>query len=225
MTAEPVRDRGRRVLQRLDRARRYELDRLPWELRYVHGARLASWWRRVAIDATHRHCRVEFKGPVRLGPGFALHIPDHGELVVGPGVDFRRGFVCEISGAGRVTIGGGSVFTSDTLIQCSTTIDIGERCVFGMAVQIVDGNHRWRDWTTNVLDQGYDYRPITIARDVTVFTKSTVFADIDERAVIAANSVVSRPVPAFCLAGGAPAKVIEYFGPPDRAPDATIVSS
>ena len=37
-----------------------------------------------------------------------------------------------------------------------------------------------------------------------------------ERAVIGANSVVTRPIPPYCLAVGAPAKVVEYFGPPER---------
>jgi len=45
-----------------------------------------------------------------------------------------------------------------------------------------------------------------------------VFADIGRHAVIGANSVVSRPIPAYCLAMGAPAKVVEYFGPPEERP-------
>jgi acetyltransferase-like isoleucine patch superfamily enzyme len=172
----------------------------------------------LAVVVTHRHCRVEFRGPVRLGPGFTLDIPDRGSFVVGAGVDFRRGFVCEISGAGRVTIGAGSVFTRDALIQCSTSIDIGERGVFGQSLLIVDGNHRYRDLDLPMLDQGYDYRPISIGDDAFITSKCTIMADVGERSVIGANSVVSRPVPAFCVAVGAPAKVVEYFGPPDQRP-------
>lgn len=174
--------------------------------------------RRYAVLATHRHCRVEFQGPVYLGPGFHLHIPDRGELIIGPGVDFRRGFVCEISGNGRVTIGGGSVFTSHTLIQCSTVIEIGERCVFGQALMIADGSHRFRDWTRHVLEQGYDYQPIRIGDNAVVMTKVTIAADIGQNAFIGANSLVNRPIPPFCFAGGVPARVIEYFGPPDQRP-------
>ena len=194
------------------------LQRLPWHLRYRVGAKLASDLRRLAVTATHRHCRVEFQGPVRIGPGFHLDIPDRGSLIVGPGVDFRRGFVCEISGDGRVTIGGGSIFTSHALIQCSTSIDIGRRAVFGQALLIADGNHRYRDPDRHLLDQGYDFRPITIGDGAVVTSKCTVLADIGERALIGANAVVSKPIPPFCLAVGAPARPIEYFGPPDRRP-------
>lgn len=192
--------------------------RVPWRLRYDLGGRWASHARRLAVIATHRHCRVEFRGPVRLGPGFALQIPGAGTFVVGAGVDFRRGFVCEISGGGQVTIGSGSVFTSHALIQCSTSIAIGERCIFGQATMIADGFHRFRDPDLHLLDQGYDFRPIVIGDGAVVTSKCTITAGIGERALIAAHSVVTKAVPAYCLAGGAPARVLEYFGPPERRP-------
>ena len=161
---------------------------------------------------------MEFQGPVRLGPGFALEIPDRGSLIVGPGVDFRRGFVCEISGSGRVSIGAGTVFTSHAYLQCTTSIDIGERCMFGQALQIVDGNHRFRDPEVPINDQGYDYRPIVIGRDVAVMSKCTIINSIGEHSFVGANSVVTRPIPAHSLAVGAPAKVLEYLGPPELRP-------
>lgn len=198
--------------------RRVDLRKLPWTLRYKVGRGVASTGRRLFIEATHRHCRVEFQGPVHLGPGFDLRIPDRGTLVVGPGVDFREGFVCEIAGDGRVEIGAGSIFTSHALVQCTTTISIGRRCVFGQATMIADGNHRFRDHTRHLLDQGYDFRPITIGDGAVVTSKCTVVADIGERALVGANSVVTKAVPPFCLAGGVPARVLEYFGPPERRP-------
>lgn len=195
-----------------------ELNRLPWKLRYETGAELASLARKAMIQLTHRHCRVEFQGPVRLGPGFSLHIPDRGSLIVGPHVDFRRGFVCEIHGDGRVEIGAGSVFTSNALVQCTTSIEIGERCVFGQSVLIVDGYHNYKGHDEHWLEQGYDYRPITIGDGAGVADKSTVQASIGERVMVASGSRVTRPIPAFCVAAGSPARVIEYFGPEDARP-------
>lgn len=198
---------------------RRQIRKLPWRLRYELGTRLASDLRRLSVKATHRHCRVEFQGPVYLGPGFTLRIPDRGKLVIGPNVEFRRGFVCEISDSGRVTIGAGSIFTSDALIQCTTSIDIGERAVFGQALMMADGSHRFRDWTRHLLDQGYDFKPITIGDNASVHSKCTVVADIGTGAVIGANSLVNKPVPDHCLAGGVPARVLEYFGPPEAKPE------
>lgn len=200
----------------MDRA---SLERLPWRVRYIHGSRMATAARKLAIAATHRHCHVEFQGPVRLGPGFWLDIPDGGSFVVGPGVDFRRGFVCEISGNGRVTIGGGSTFTYNCIIQCTTTIEIGEGCTFAEGVLLVDGSHRFRDPAQHLNAQGYDYRPLRIGAGASVMAKSTVLNDVGEGAFIGAGSVVTKPIPAHCLAVGAPARVVEYFGPPDQRPD------
>ena len=187
---------------------------VAWRLRHRVAPRLASNLRRLAITATHGHATVEFRGPVQLGPGFSLDIPDAGTFIVGSGVDFRRGFVCEISGNGRVTIGDGSVFTSHALVQCSTTIDIGRRCIFGQSVLIADGNHRYKDPTKHLLDQGYDFRPIVVGEGAVVTSKCTVLASVGERAVVAANSVVTRDVPAYTLVGGSPARVLRDLRAP-----------
>jgi acetyltransferase-like isoleucine patch superfamily enzyme len=187
--------------------------KVPWHLRYNVGAQIASDLRKLVIRVTHLHCNVEFQGPVRLGPGFQLSIPGRGTLIVGPGVDFRRRFWCEIASDGKVVIGAGSVFTGETMIQCTTSIEIGTRCAFGQATFIADGNHKWRDPTKHLLDQGYNYRPIVIEDNVSVMTKSTILNSIGQRSVIAAHSVVTKPIPPFVLAGGAPAKVIESFAP------------
>ncbi|HET9051054.1 MAG TPA: acyltransferase [Candidatus Dormibacteraeota bacterium] len=192
--------------------------RLPWQLRHRHAARLASSLRRAGVLATHRHAHVVFRGPVRLGPGFSVDIEGPGTFDVGPGVDFRRRFHCEIAGDGVVRIGAGSAFTHDVLIQCSTSIEIGERCMFAQGVLVVDGNHRFRDLDAPPAAQGYDYRPIRIGDDVWVGAKATVIADVGRRAVVAAGAVVTRPVPPMCVAAGVPARIVEYFGPPGERP-------
>jgi acetyltransferase-like isoleucine patch superfamily enzyme len=191
---------------------------LPWRARYIVGARAASRLRQATVLATHRHCHLEFQGPVHLGPGFSLDIPGPGTLVVGPGVELRRRFHCEISDAGRVTIGAGTVCTFDVLIQCTTSVDIGEGCVLAQSVLVVDGSHRFRDPSAPMRAQGYDFRPVRIGDGASIMAKATVIADVGEGAFVAAGAVVTRPVPPYCLAAGVPARVVEYFGPPDRRP-------
>ena len=211
-----VRAIGRLLPPRL-RAFIYEL---PRQLGYRSGPRVMSKLRKLWVVARHPHAKIRFEGSSYLGPGFSLSIPDDGTFIVGPGVEFRRDFRCELTGAGRVTIGAGSVFTYSVVIQCSTQMDIGERCIFAAGCVLLDGNHRFRDTSRPVLEQGYDLAPVRIGRDALVSSKCTVMADIGERAVIGANSVVTRPVPAFVVAVGAPARMIDYFGPPGAEPQA-----
>jgi acetyltransferase-like isoleucine patch superfamily enzyme len=195
---------------------RQRVRRAPWVMRYDLGARAASTFRLLLIRATHTHCRVEIESPVRIGPGFSLFMPSGGEFVVGAGVHFRRNFTCEIGQGGRVEIGPGTEFTSNALIQCSTLVSIGARCAFGQSTLIADGYHRYRDPDLHWMDQGHEFRPIHIGEGAGVSDKCTIQSDVGERAMIASGSVVNRPVPPYCLAVGSPARVVRYFGPPER---------
>jgi len=84
---------------------------------------------------------------------------------------------------------------------------------------IVDGNHKYQDHERPFLEQGYDFRPVRIGDGAVIMSKTTITNDIGTRAVIGANTLVTKPVPAYCLAVGAPARVVKYFGPPELRPD------
>lgn len=191
---------------------------LPVKVGYIWGppvmSRLRMWW----VLLRHPHADVQFGRGVYLGPGFSLHMPGAGTFIVGDGVEFRRDFRAEVAGEGKITIGGGTVFTYSVLIQCSTTVEIGERCMFGQTTIVLDGQHRFRDMTKPMLDQGYEFTPIRIEDDAVTTTKCTIMADLGRRCWVGANSVVTRPVPPFTVVVGAPARVIEYFGPAGGEP-------
>ena len=194
------------------------LTRLIRHLGYVRGPWIASRLRRAWVIARNPQADIQIDKRAYLGPGFDLFIPDNGTFVAGPGTQFRRGFHAEGHGDGRVEIGAGCVFTYYSLIQCSTLIEIGERCMFGQSSIVLDGQHRFRDLTKPMLAQGYDFNDIRIEDDVTTTTKCTIMASIGRRAFLGANSVVTKPIPAYTVAVGAPAKPIEYFGPPGAEP-------
>lgn len=188
-------------------------------LGYRRGPQVMSWLRQRWVIARHPMADIRFGRGVYLGPRFSLFMPENGSFIVGDGVEFRRDFRAEVSGQGRVTIGRGTRFTYSVLVQCTTTIDIGERCMFGQATILLDGQHRFRDLTRPMLEQGYDFHPIRIEDDAVITTKCTIMADVGTRAFIGANSVVTRPIPPYTVAVGAPARPIEYFGPPGQEPE------
>jgi acetyltransferase-like isoleucine patch superfamily enzyme len=195
---------------------------LPWRIAYQPGpngapigprvtSRLRKWW----VLYRHPIGTVRFEEPVNVGPGFSLHMPGDGTLIAGRGADFRRGFRAEIAGTGRVVIGDDVSFTHEAVIQCTTSVEIGDRTIFGPYVSIVDGNHRYQDPGTPILGQGYDYRPVRIEEDVWVGSKATIVgAHIGRHAVIAAGAVVTKDVPAYTAVGGVPARELSYYGPP-----------
>lgn len=192
--------------------------------RYGPLDRLMSALRKHWAIVTQPRAAIRFEGPVYCGPGFSLLVPGAGTFIVGSGVEFRRDFRAEIQGNGRIEIGAGSAFTYGTLLQCGSSITIGAHCGLGHSVSVIDGNHRFRDPDTPFLQQGYDFRPITIGDHVAVLSTATVIADVGDHAIVGANAVVTKPVPAYSVAVGVPARVREYFGP-DEAPRTGIGES
>jgi acetyltransferase-like isoleucine patch superfamily enzyme len=197
---------------------RHRLLSLPARLRYRVLPRMASALRKWWAIASNPHATVKFGKGCYLGPGFSLHIPERGEFIVGDGVEFRRNFRAEVWGRGRVKIGSRSFLTYGVLMQCSTSIEIGERCCVGYCSSFYDGSHRFRDISIPFLDQGYDFRPIRMENDSVVHAQCTVINDIGERAVIGAGAVITRAIPAYTVAVGAPARPIDYFGPAELRP-------
>jgi acetyltransferase-like isoleucine patch superfamily enzyme len=57
-----------------------------------------------------------------------------------------------------------------------------------------------------------EYKPIEIGNDVWIGTRSIIMDGviIGHGAVIAANSVVTKNIPAYAIVGGVPAKIIKY---------------
>jgi acetyltransferase-like isoleucine patch superfamily enzyme len=195
---------------------------LPWRIAYHPGptgmpvglmvaSRLRKWW----VIYRHPFATIRFEEPVYLGPGFSLNIPGAGTFIAGRGTDFRRNFRAEIVGTGRIVIGADVAFTHEAVIQCSTSVEIGDRAIFGPFVSIVDGNHRYRDLGTPIMGQGSDFRTVRVEDDVWAGAKATIVgANIGHRAVIGAGAVVTKDVPPYTVVGGVPARALSYYGPP-----------
>ena len=209
MTASEARQARRSLPRRL----LGRLRLIPVQIGYFQGPRLMSALRKRWILFRNPHVDIQFGKYVYVGPGFSIHAPWGGTFIVDRGVEFRRGFRLELDDGANVRIGADTRFTYDPVIQCGKQITIGERCMFGQALMLVDGNHRFRDPSIPMLEQGYDLHPVTIGDDVTVMTKVTIMNDICDRAVIGANSVVTKPIPPFSVAFGAPARVRDNFDP------------
>jgi len=59
---------------------------------------------------------------------------------------------------------------------------------------------------------------VTVGDGAVVMSKVTLLSSLGERALVGAHSLVTKPVPAYCFAGGSPARVVEYFGKPEDRP-------
>jgi acetyltransferase-like isoleucine patch superfamily enzyme len=148
-----------------------------------------------------------------LGPGFSLHLPGGGRFVAGEGVEFRRDFHAEVEEDGEIRIGAGTRFTYDVVLQCTRSIQVGSRCVVAHGVTIVDGQHRFRDPASPIGEQGYEWHPIKVGDDCWIGSAATVMADLGDRVVVGANSAVTEKIPAYAVAVGSPARVVDRVQP------------
>ena len=96
---------------------------------------------------------------------------------------------------------------------------IGKFCAIGKGIEFVmnGANHRMNSVTTypfNIMGGGWEKLPLKgdtiVGNDVWIGQNVTVMpgVHIGDGAIIAANSVVTRDIPAYCVAGGNPCRVI-----------------
>lgn len=114
-----------------------------------------------------------------------------------------------------ITIGSGCDIGEYNHITSSNRISIGDNLLTGRWVTITDNSHGVS--TLEMLKISPAKRPIvskgtvTIGDNVWIGDKVTILpgVTIGNGAIIAANSVVTRDVPDFCVAGGNPAVIIK----------------
>lgn len=168
----------------------------------------------------------------------ALYIEENGKLVVGypwKGESCRttefyikRGR-CEIKKlflvhtACKVSVSSGTLSIDEmklgcgSYIHCCNYIRIGRGVIVGPYTIIMDGDgHILKDddYTSE------DNKPIIVEDNVWIGTRSVILKGviIGKGSVIAAGSVVTKDVPANCLAGGVPARILKEnirWGDPD----------
>ncbi len=162
--------------------------------------------RRVRITVAARTRNVVHIGPrCVLGDDVVVELTG-GALVVGPGVDVRPRCVLRVGGA--LTLAGGNLLQHGCTLHCAQEVTLGVRTTCGEYVSIVDSTHRVdgpHEWFVHNVATA----PVVLGDDVWVAAKATVGrgVHVGDRAVIGANSVVVRDVPAGYLASGVPAAV------------------
>ena len=115
----------------------------------------------------------------------------------------------------ELTIGNNGSFGAFNHITCINKVQIGDNCLTGKWVTISDNNHGTTDFDTlheaPAIRKLYTKGPVVIGNNVWIGDKATILGGvtIGDGAVIAANSVVTKDVPAYSVVCGNPARVIK----------------
>jgi acetyltransferase-like isoleucine patch superfamily enzyme len=181
---------------------------LPIVLLFKLAAPVRTVWRRIYLtarlsaDVSDMDFSVQCDGRVHVS----------GTANIKLGKRCRLGMEVELRTveAGRIHIGEDTRLNRGCTLTSYAQIRIDDFTIIGEFVSIRDANHGLKRGEP-MRYQPHTCKPILIGRDVWIGRGSCILpgVTIGEGAVIGANSVVTRDVPDFAIAGGVPAKVIK----------------
>jgi acetyltransferase-like isoleucine patch superfamily enzyme len=144
--------------------------------------------------------------------GEVLEALDSGRLTIGENTLLEPGCWLTLGPEARIAIGRECFLNRGTMLAAAASIEIGDYVMFANGCFVGDAAHRHDDPDLPITRQGFEPgRPVKIGSNVWFGVNCAVTGgvEIGERAVIGANSVVTRDIPPGTVAAGAPAKVIK----------------
>jgi acetyltransferase-like isoleucine patch superfamily enzyme len=170
-------------------------------------------------DARLHHCRVEISGKnnrLEIGEGAILwnaKIQLTGNNLfchIGAGTRVRRGTLVVTDDNSRLEIGDSTTMSDPVIVaQAGARVILGQDCMvaYGSDIRCSDGHSIIDTASGETINSAAD---VVIGNHVWIGIHSQILkgAIIADHAVIAARSVVTRPVAAGTIVGGNPAKTI-----------------
>lgn len=142
-------------------------------------------------------------------------------ISVGSGVHFGAGCWLNADPIGMadapvMLIGDGCSFAGGCVISAVSQVRIGREVLVARNVYIADHDHAYLDVSQAIMRQGVASVDQVIIGDGAWLGQNCVVTSgvrIGRGAVVAANAVVTKDVPDYSLAAGAPAKVVKSWVP------------
>ena len=169
--------------------------------------RQAHQWqfRRACIQAgaplhVHGRCLVSGSGSIRVGNHIMLKSPKHQPIDI------------YASSGAEVSIGDHTFINRGVRISCSERIQIGSHCLIGDDCVIIDNDYHAigggpaKVAPIDIGDHVWLALRVIVLRGVTIGTGS----------VVGAGSIVTRSIPPYTFAAGAPARAIRTIEPDSK---------
>ena len=99
-------------------------------------------------------------------------------------------------------------------IEASGGVTLGNDVSIAHGATIISESHVYDDPDIPFKNQGMIYKPVRVGDDTWIGAKASILAGITigKKAVIGANSVVTKDVPDYAVVAGCPARIIKYRG-------------
>ena len=156
-----------------------------------------------------RLLRTRLEGAGRIRIGDRVYINRHGWLACMP-----------LTGNPQpsLSIGDGTYIGRFCHIYATSEITIGKKVLIADKVYLSDNLHGYADINKPVIDQPVQQKQPVRIHDGAWLGENVcvVGASVGRNSVIGANSVVTRDIPDYCVAAGAPAIILKRFDPEKR---------
>ena len=178
----------------------YERNSLPWNRARIH------------LELARRGAFARW--PVH---GNVLESLLDGRLEVGRDALLEPGVWITMPAPAQVRIGSGTFLNLGVMVAALALVEIGDHCMLANGCFVTDADHRVDDLSLPITWQGFTSSgPTRIGDNVWCGANVVVTSGVTvgERCVIGANSVVTRDLPPFSVAAGAPARVLREIEHP-----------
>ncbi len=156
------------------------------------------------IGSRSRLLKTKVDGYKRIYLGNRVYINTGGWLASIP----LTGETCSL-----LSIGDGTYIGRFCHIYATSCIEIGKKVLMGDKVYISDNVHGYKDVNLAVIDQPVEQLKAVIIGDGAWLGENVcvIGATVGKNSIIGANSIVTKDIPDFCVAVGAPAIVIKRY--------------
>ena len=165
-----------------------------------------------AFRCKRNHLEIDKGANIYIGKQVKIHGGKN--ITVGDKVSIRPGAEIWCS-EGQIQIGAGTDIGTRCRFSVINRLEIGKNVLFSPNVYITDCDHAYADVTKPVMCQGVVQKDnrVSIGDGAYIGINAVIVGNvtIGKGSVIGANSVVTKDIPDFCVAVGAPAKVIKKY--------------
>ena len=187
--------------------------------RYQRGWRVVRAWRRLIAEVESYALRAR-GACIGKGVFIGRHSTVYGHRGIAIADDINLGRRARLEthlterGQGRFSIGSGTRIGNDFHGGAALRVTIGRDCMIASGATILDHDHDFSDPSdAHRAHEGVVASPVTIGDRVFLGERVTVLkgVEIGDCCVVGAHSVVSRDLPPYTMAAGAPARPISRW--------------
>lgn len=186
-----------------------------WARRQAYRSLFARYGRGVVVG---RHVVLRQPGRIELGDGVVLDdgsvldVKGEGErgIAIGAGALIGRSTIIAAKSA-RIRIGEAANVGSTCRIATTGGLEIGRGVLVAAYAYLGGGNHGWKDSSVPVIGQEMETAAGLRIGDFAWIGAGAIVldgADVGEHAIVGAGAVVTKPVPAYAVVAGVPARVV-----------------